>query len=112
MRTIIKLIVNGIAVYVSASLITGVDIADFMTAIIAALVFALVNTFIKPIIMLLTFPITLVTLGLFKLVINACLVLLVAYLVQGFVIAGFLQALLFALLYSIISTLISVIAKD
>ena len=83
--------------------IPGISIASFATALIAAAVIALVNVFIKPILILLTLPINILTLGLFVLVINAVLFMFVAYLVPGVEVDGFWSAFLGALILSILS---------
>ena len=84
-------------------IIPGISIASFATALIAAAVIALVNVFIKPILILLTLPINILTLGLFVLVINAVLFMFVAYLVPGVEVDGFWSAFLGALILSILS---------
>ena len=83
--------------------IPGISIASFATALIAAAIIALVNVFIKPILILLTLPINILTLGLFVLVINAVLFMFVAYLVPGVEVDGFWSAFLGALILSILS---------
>lgn len=81
----------------------GLTVENFVTAMIAAAVIALINAFIKPVILLLTLPINLVTLGIFTLVINALLFMFAAYLVPGIEVDGFLSALIASLLISIFS---------
>lgn len=83
--------------------VPGIVISNFVTAMIAAAVIALVNTFIKPILIFLTLPINILTLGIFILVINAILFMFVAYLVPGVEVNGFWSAFLGALLLSILS---------
>lgn len=81
----------------------GLTVANFVTALIAAVVIALINAFIKPVIMMLTLPINIFTLGIFTLVINALLFMFAAYLVPGIEVDGFLSALLASILISIFS---------
>ncbi len=81
----------------------GISIENFTTALIAAVLIALINTFIKPVLLLLTLPINILTLGIFTLVINALLFMFVAYLVPGIEVSNFLSALLCSLLISIFS---------
>ena len=81
----------------------GISIENFTTAMIAAVVIALINAFIKPVLLLLTLPINILTLGIFTLVINALLFMFVAYLVPGIEVSGFLSALVGSLLISIFS---------
>ena len=111
MGFIIKVIVTALAVFVADYLLSGVHINDDVkTVIIVALVLALLNTFIKPILILLTIPVTIATLGLFLLVINAALILFVENLVSGFTVDGFWWALLFSLILSIFNSLFNDLA--
>lgn len=87
--------------------VPGINIAGFMPALWAALVIGIINVFIKPVLILLTLPINLLTLGLFTFVINALLFWLVSSIVSGFVVAGFMAALLGSILFSLISLLIN-----
>lgn len=99
-------LVNAAALMLVAWLYTGVQVDNWTAAIIAALVLGLVNAVVRPVLVLLTLPVTLLTLGLFIFVINALLFWLVAEVVQGFQVRGFGAALLGSILYSVI-TLIS-----
>lgn len=103
MRFIIKILITAVAVYLAAYLIPGVTINSVQTTVIVALVLALLNTFIKPILIILTIPITIVTLGLFLLVINALMVKWAADLVHGFHVTGWWPALLVSLLVTVVS---------
>jgi putative membrane protein len=85
----------------------GVAINDAKTAIIVALVLALLNTFIKPILVILTIPVTIITLGLFLLVINILIIKLTDSLVGGFTVDGWLSALLFSLIVSLVTWMLS-----
>ena len=111
MRLLIKLIISALAVFAASYLLPGVHVASFTTAIIVASVLGLLNLFLKPLLVLLTIPITLLTLGLFLLVINAIIVLICAELVGGFRVDGFLYALLFSLVISLITSLMEGLAK-
>ena len=94
MNWIIRLLLNGLAVVLSAYILPGVEIAGgYGTALLVALILALVNVIVKPILVILTIPITILTLGLFLLVINAALILFVDNLVSGFTVDGFWWAL-------------------
>lgn len=95
-----------LAILISAYVIPGVTIT-LSGALVAAVVLGALNLFIRPILLVLTLPITIVTLGIFSLVINAALVLLAAYLVPGFSVAGFWAAFLFALVLSIVNWVFS-----
>jgi len=111
MKLVIKLLIATLAVFLSAYLIPGVTVDSFQTAFIVAIVIGVLNMFVKPILVILTLPITLITLGLFSFVINVGLLYLAAYLVPGFVIGTILAALLFGLLVSFISSFLNMLAK-
>ena len=100
----VNLVVSALAVLISAYILPGVKVDGFMTAIVVAIVLGALNMFIKPILLLLTFPLTILSLGLFTFVINAFLVLLVSNIVPGFKVLGFLWALIFSLVLSIVSS--------
>jgi putative membrane protein len=97
MQLIVRLLITGIAVFVASYILPGVQVDSFVTALIVAIVLGVINAFIKPILMILTLPITLVTLGLFTFVINALLVLLTDYVVPGFSVDNFFWALGFSI---------------
>jgi putative membrane protein len=111
MMFIARLILNALTVYITANLLTGVSVDSFVTAVVVAVVMGLVNTLIKPVLLLLTFPITLLTFGLFAWVINALMILLVARLVPGFSVASFVWALAFSLVLSVISSVLTRLTK-
>ncbi len=104
---LIRWLLNAGALLLVAYLYPGVHVETFTAALVAALVLGLVNAVIRPILILLTFPVTLLTLGLFIFVINAFLFWFVAQVVPGFQVGGFLAALVGSILYSIIATLVS-----
>ena len=103
----LKWLALAIAIMFTGWVIPGITISSFVSALIAAVVIALINLFIKPILIFLTLPINILTLGLFILVINALLFLFVAYLVPGVEVNGFWSAFLGALLLTILSLGIS-----
>lgn len=105
MNLIIRFLLNALAVVLTAYLLPGASVTDFWTALIVALVLSLVNIFIKPLLIVFTIPITLVTLGLFLLVINAMMILLTDYFVSGFDVDGFWWAVLFSLILSLFNSL-------
>ena len=107
MHLLIRWIVNAAALMLVAYLYPGVAVTSFGAAMVAALVLGLVNAVVRPILVLLTLPVTLLTLGLFLFVINALLFWLVAEIVQGFAVNGFLAALIGSILYSLITLLTS-----
>jgi putative membrane protein len=107
MRLLVVWLINTVALLAVSWLMTSVDVTSFGAALIAAGILGLVNTFIRPILVVLTLPVTLLTLGLFILVINGVLFLAVANLLEGFQVAGLWPAILAAILYSIVSWLLS-----
>lgn len=96
-------LLNSISVYATATLLKGVEIKNFWSAVFVAALLAIVNIFIKPILLILSLPITILTFGLFVLVINAALIMLVDAMVEGFKIRNFGWAMLFGLVMSFIS---------
>ena len=112
MRLLLVWILNAIALLAVAYLFPGVQVQDWQTAAIAALVLGLVNALIKPILVILTLPVTILTLGLFLLVINALLFWAVASFVPGFSVSSFGGAFIGALLYSVITWLLSMLIPD
>lgn len=107
MTVIISLLVNSFAVFATGYLLPGIDIRNFFTAILIAVVLGVFNTFVKPILVLLTLPINIITFGIFTFVINALLVLVASALVPGFFVDGFWWALAFSLVLSIISSFLN-----
>ncbi|AMG38185.1 MULTISPECIES: phage holin family protein [Achromobacter] len=107
MALILVWILNAVALLVVAYLLPGIAVASFGSALIAALVLGLVNMLVKPVLVLLTLPITIVTLGLFLIVINALLFWFVGSVLKGFQVNGFWWAVGGAILYSIISGLLT-----
>lgn len=112
MNLIIRFLLNGLAVVLTAYLLPGVDVKDYWTALIVALVLSIANVIVKPVLIILTIPITIVTLGLFLLVINALIILMTDYLVDGFVVKGFWWALLFSLILSLFNSMFGDITKE
>lgn len=102
---IFRFLLSSVAVVLTAYLLPGVSVTNFWIAMLVALVLSLVNIFVKPMLVLLTLPVTVVTLGLFLLVINAMMILLTDYFVGGFDVDGFWWALLFSLILSLFNSL-------
>ena len=100
-----RIFLNALALLIAAYLIPGIEVTSVYVAIIAALVLGLLNLTLKPILFLLTLPITILTLGLFAFVLNALMFLFVASFVEGFSVEGFIPALLGSLLVSIVSAI-------
>ena len=106
----LKLILTAVAVLVTAYLLPGVQVDGFFTALVLAVVLSFLNVLVKPIFILLTIPLTFLTLGLFLLVINAIIILMADGLIAGFYVEGFWWALLFSLLLSLVNAMFSELA--
>lgn len=112
MNGIFRFLLSGLAVVLAAYLLPGVHVEHYGYALLVALVLTVVNWIVKPILIVLTIPITVLTLGLFLLVINALMILLVDSLVPGFSVDGFWWALAFSLILSLFNAMFSDLAKD
>lgn len=112
MRLIIRWFVSALALLAVAYLYSGVEIDGIFAALIAALVLGLVNALIRPVLVLLTLPVTLLTMGLFIFIINALLFWFVAEVVDGFEVRGFMAALIGSLMYSVIALLINWVVAE
>ncbi|MBI5256957.1 MAG: phage holin family protein [Burkholderiales bacterium] len=108
MKIIVRWMLLAAALLLVANLYPGVAVASFSAALIAALVLGLLNTLVRPLLVVLTFPVTLVTLGLFLFVINALMFWAAASLLDGFNVAGFGAALIGSVIYSLCSMVIDV----
>jgi putative membrane protein len=105
-RFIGKILITAVAALITARILPGVSINDSFTAILLAFVLALLNGFVKPLLIILTIPITIVTLGLFLLIINVVIIKWAAAIVPGFHVRGNWSALLFSLLLSFVTYII------
>lgn len=105
-RFLVHLLVSGLSLAVTAWILPGVNIGSPAALLVAALVLGLINAVLKPLLVILTFPITLLSLGLFYFVLNALLFALAAWLVPGFDVAGFWWALLGTLVFGLFSSFI------
>ena len=112
MKLIFKILLTAIAVVVIANFLPGVQIASYTSAIVVAIVLGILRVTVKPVLIFLTLPATIVTLGLFLLVINAIIILLADYFVGGFAVAGFWVALLFSLLLSLFQSVLYSFLKE
>lgn len=101
MKLLVRILITSALVLLISHFMTGVHLAGFTTALIVAVVLGLLNIFIKPIIVILTLPVTIFTLGLFLLAINAIIILLCDAIVGGFGVDSFLTALIFSIILSI-----------
>lgn len=111
MKFIIKLLLSGLAVVITSYVLSGVQVEDYFTAIIVAAIVSLLNVLLRPILVILTIPITVVTLGLFLLVINAIIILIADYFIPGFVVYSFWWALLFSVILTIVNSIFEEISK-
>ena len=109
---IVRWFINALALMLVAYLYSGVQVEGIFAALIAALVLGLVNAFIRPLLVLLTLPVTVLTLGLFIFVINAFLFWFVAEVVKGFTVTGFMAALIGSLMFSVVTLLTSWLVFD
>jgi len=111
-KTIGNLIVNGFTLWLVSQIVSGFYIKDLSSLIVGTVILAIVNTFLKPVLILFSLPISLLTLGLFIFIINALLLELVAFIVPGFTIANFWPtAILSAILLTIVSTFLNYFVK-
>ena len=106
MNTLLKLLLTAIAVVVLAKILPGVAVEGYGSAIIVAIVIALLRFIVKPILIILTLPVTIITLGLFLLIINAIIILMADYFVGGFTVSNIWWALLFSLLLSFLQSIL------
>ena len=109
MNFLMRIIVTAVVAFGLSYVLSGVHIQDFITALVLALVLAVLNALLKPLLIILTLPITILTLGLFLFVINACIIELAAHFVKGFAVDDFWWALLFSFLLSVLT---SILYKD
>lgn len=109
MGVIISLILNTVAVFVTASILPGIRLDGWTTALLVAVVLGVINAFIRPILLILTLPINILTLGLFTFVIMGLLVLLASAIVPGFHVSGFWWAVAFAIILAVINSFLGML---
>ncbi|MDX1271404.1 phage holin family protein [Bizionia paragorgiae] len=112
MKLIVRLLLSALAVVVLANILNGVSVDGYVTAIIVALVLSILNLFVKPILVILTLPITILTLGLFLIIVNALVILLADNLISGFAVDGIWWAVLFSILLSVLQSLLHSFLND
>ncbi|ASO05894.1 phage holin family protein [Arenibacter algicola] len=105
MNLILRILLSAVAVVILAKILPGVGVDTYTTAIIVAIVLSLLNFIVKPILIILTLPVTILTLGLFLLIINAIIILLADYFIDGFQVNNIWWALLFSLLLSFLQSI-------
>ncbi|MFA6982063.1 MAG: phage holin family protein [Patescibacteria group bacterium] len=102
-NNVVKFLINGFAVYMTGYLLSGVKIASYWVALVVSVVLAVLNVLVKPLLILLSLPINILTLGLFTFVIDALIVLLASNIVPGFEINSFWTAMLFSIVLTVVS---------
>ena len=110
MNTILRWLILALAIAVTAYILPGVSVDNVAAALVAAVVLALINAFIRPILLLLTLPLSIITLGLFAVILNTLLILLASAMVPGFEVANFWWALLFSIILAMVNALFKDIA--
>lgn len=103
MKFALKVLVSALAVFITAHILPGVGVESFLAAILVALVLAVLNALLKPLLVALTIPVTIMSFGLFLLVINAFIIQIVDYLIKNFKVTNFWWALLFSVILSVIT---------
>lgn len=112
MEILIKWLLSSLSIVAAAYLLPGIHVENFITALVVALILGILNAVLKPLLVLLTLPITIVTLGLFTFIINALLILLTSLIVHGFVVDGFLWALAFSVILSLIQSILTTLFRS
>lgn len=112
MQLLLALVINAVALLATTYVVPGFKVDNFTSALLAAVVLGVVNTFIKPILSFITLPLTIVTLGLFAFVVNAVVLFIVAWVVPGFDLTGWLPAILGGIVLAIVATILSSVLKD
>ncbi len=106
MKFILRILLSALAVVILSKVLPGVEVVSYLVAIVVALVLSLLNFIVKPILVILTLPVTIVTFGLFLLIINAIIILLADYFITGFTVNTIWWALLFSLLLSFLQSIL------
>ncbi len=112
MKFVLRMLLSAVAVVVLSKVLPNVSVDSYLTAIIVAVALSLLNLIVKPILVILTLPVTILTLGLFLLVINAAIILLADYFIDGFQVNGILWALIFSLLLSLLQSILYSLLKE
>ncbi|HET8859232.1 phage holin family protein [Marivirga sp.] len=111
MNFLIKLLLSSLAVIVSSYILPGAHVEGFFDALVVSLFLALFSATLKPLLIILTIPVTVFTLGFFLLVINALMIMLADYVVDGFYVEGFWWALLFGVILAIVNSIFEAVSK-
>lgn len=112
MQVITQLVIQVFSLFIVSSILPGFTLTDFRAAIVAAVVIGVINTFIRPVIQLIAFPITVLTLGIFSFIINVLLLMVAASIVPGFKIDGFFTAAIASIVLALISAFIHQLMRE
>ncbi len=113
MKIIVRILINAAALWAAAQLLDGITLSDdLVTVLIVAAIFGLVNAFIRPVVRVLSFPVTVITLGLFTLVINAAMLQLTDWLTSGLTVTGFWTSVIGGIVVSVVSAVLSMLLTD
>ena len=112
MRLILRILVSSLAVFFAAYILPGVYLDGFPTAVLVAVVLGLLNAFVKPLLIILTIPVTILSFGIFLLVINALIILMVDNVLDGFSVNGFWTALLFSIIVTLVTSFLEALARN
>jgi len=104
-------IVNALALYIVSKIVPGVYVSDFISALVAVIVIGFVNAIVKPILLFLTLPISILTLGLFTFIVNAAMLLLASLVAPGFKVDGFSTALIASIVLSVVSVILHALTR-
>lgn len=111
MKFILNIVISSLAVMITAYLLPGVDVENYFVALVIAVVLSFLNHFLKPLLILLTIPVTVLSFGFFLLVINAFIILFAEYLVDGFLVRNFWWAMFFSIVLSIVTAILDGLGK-
>lgn len=106
LKLIMRWVVSALALYLVAMILPGIHLTNFASALVAVLIIGLVNALIKPVLFLLTLPVTIITFGLFSFILNALMLMFASAITPGFKIDGFITALLGSVLFSVMTTIL------
>lgn len=112
MHIIFRLLILVASIFVASYIIPGVKVESLTTLFVVAIVIGIINAFIKPILVILTLPLTIITLGIFLLVLNGLLILLVGQIVPGFEVSGLLSAILFSIVVSLVGAFLGMLSAE
>jgi len=111
MNIVANLLINGLAVFITAYILPGVHVENYLVALLVAVVLGIINTVVRPILIFFTLPVTILTFGLFIFVINALIILIVSDLVPGFSVRSFWWAIAFSLVLSLVAGILNSLVK-